>query len=164
MVRAIKESDYKQISDIYNYYIKNTQITFEEELVSESIMMKRGQEITKNYPWVVFEKDGKVLGYAYASRWKSRKAYDFSVETSIYVDIACGGQGIGTSLYIKLLEELKKIEVNAVIGGVALPNESSVKLHQKLGFTKVAEFPAVGCKFGQWLNVGYWQLNLMSVK
>ena len=162
MIRYIKAEDIKDICNIYNYYIENTKITFEEQLVTEDIMKGRVSDILKNYPWIVFEEEGHILGYAYASRWKSRKAYDFSVESSIYVDNKFGGRGIGSSLYKELIERLMKININAVIGGVALPNEPSVKLHEKLGFIKVAQFPSVGYKFGTWLDVGYWQLNLRS--
>lgn len=162
MIRSIKAEDIKDICNIYNYYIENTKITFEEQLVTEDIMKGRVSDILKNYPWIIFEEEGQILGYAYASRWKSRKAYDFSVESSIYVDTKFGGRGIGSSLYKELIERLTKININAVIGGVALPNEPSVKLHEKLGFIKVAQFPSVGYKFGTWLDVGYWQLNLRS--
>lgn len=162
MIRQIKTEDINQICNIYNHYIKNTMITFEEQLITEEVMKSRVSEITENYPWIVFVEEGRVLGYAYASRWKSRKAYDFSVESSIYVDKNSGGKGIGTQLYKELIELLRKSNINSVIGGVALPNDPSVRLHEKMGFTKVARFPAVGYKFGTWLDVGYWQLNLLT--
>ena len=160
MLRQVQISDAAQIAKIYNYYIENTKITFEEELLSQEVMKNRILDITENYPWIVFVDKETVIGYAYASRWKSRKAYDYSVEISVYVDNSYRGKGIGVTLYQKLIEELKKIKINSVIGGIALPNSASVRLHEKLGFEKVAEFPAVGYKFGEWLDVGYWQLNL----
>ncbi len=160
MIRLAKLEDAEQICNIYNYYIKNTGITFEEIELTVSQMEDRINSVLDSYPWLVFEEDGKVTGYAYASRWKSRCAYKYSVETSVYVDYKFNGRGIGCSLMKTLITELKKINVHAVIAGIALPNEKSCRLHEKLDFIKVAQFPEVGYKFGQWIDVGYWQLNL----
>lgn len=162
MIRDARLADAEKICNIYNYYIKNTNITFEEATVTEKEMEERIKGITKNYPWLVYEEDGVILGYAYASRWKDRKAYDFSVESSVYVDCNTGCRGIGSALYKALIEKLGKINVHAVIGGVALPNEPSQRLHEKLGFKEVARFLEVGYKFGKWIDVGYWQLNIKN--
>lgn len=160
MIREVKLSDSKQICEIYNYYIKETDITFEEIPLEIEEMEERIKEITLILPWFVFEEDGNILGYAYASKWKTRAAYKFSVESTVYVNKNLSHKGIGTKLYTELLKELKKRNIHAVIGGVALPNQKSCGLHEKLGFTKVAQFPEVGFKFGKWIDVGYWQINL----
>lgn len=160
MLRAVTITDAKQIKDIYNYYIEFTDITFEEEKLTTCDMEKRITDVTALYPWIVYEENGEVVGYAYATRWKGRKAYDFSVESSVYIKHSTGGRGVGTKLYEELIKELKTLKVHAVIGGVALPNEPSTRLHEKLGFNKVAQFPEVGYKFGKWIDVGYWQLNI----
>lgn len=160
MIREVCLKDAKQICHIYNYYIKETDITFEEEVLAVSDMERRITDVTSSYPWFVYEEDGRILGYAYATRWKSRAAYKYSVESTIYVDRDTYKKGIGSKLYRKLIEELKEQGIHSIIGGVALPNEKSCALHEKLGFKKVAQFPEVGFKFGKWIDVGYWQLNL----
>ena len=89
MIREIKPADASQITKIYNYYILNTSVTFEEESVSADAMIGRITEITEKYPWLVYELEGKVIGYAYASAWKSRCAYRYSVETTVTCKMAC---------------------------------------------------------------------------
>jgi len=101
-----------------------------------------------------------VAGYAYATKWRVRPAYRHSVESSIYLDQSCAGRGLGQLLYAALLDELRRRELHLVIGGIAQPNEASVRLHEKLGFRKVAMFSEVGMKFGRWVDVGYWELHL----
>ena len=108
------------------------------------------------YPWLVAEADDAVVGYAYANRWRERSAYRFSVESTVYLAQHASGRG----LYQALFDELRQRDVHVVIGGITLPNPASVALHEKMGMRKVAEFPEVGFKQGQWLDVGYWQLNL----
>ena len=108
MIRPAKLSDAGALCDIYNTYIVNTTITFEEEPVTVKEMKSRIQNVMKNYPWLVYEERGKVVGYTYASRWKERSAYRYSVETGIYIDSRYAGRGIGTKLKKELLKELKK--------------------------------------------------------
>ena len=124
MIREIEPSDAQQISDIYNYYIKNTIITFEEELILESEMKDRIQ--SSKLPWLVIEKNNEVMGYAFASEWKARCAYRFSVEVSIYLDHKKTGRKIGTPLYEELISRLKKLKYHSLIAGIALPNGSVV--------------------------------------
>jgi L-amino acid N-acyltransferase YncA len=109
-------------------------------------------------PWFVAEMPGEeVIGYSYATPWRPRSAYRFSVETSVYLDVAHAGRGVGTLLYTGLLSALRDKRVHAMMGGISLPNQASVALHEKFGFRKVAHFPEVGFKFGKWVDVGYWQ-------
>jgi L-amino acid N-acyltransferase YncA len=158
MIRNIKSTDAKAICNIYNYYIQNTIITFEEEPVSEIEMINRISSAT--LPWLVFEDSGNILGYAYASEWKARCAYRFSVEVSIYLDHKKIGKKKGIPLYEKLISHLKNLKYKGLIAGIALPNETSVKFHEKFRFEKVAHFKKVGYKFNQFIDVGYWQLDL----
>ncbi len=160
MIRPIRENDAKSIADIYNYYIKNTVITFENDMVSEAEIKKRIKEITANLPWIVYESNNEVIGYAYASNWKSRCAYKNSVEATIYLKYNKKEKGVGTLLYNELLKRIKAKKFHTVIGGIALPNEASIALHEKLGFKKVAHFKEVGYKFDKWIDVAYWQLIL----
>jgi phosphinothricin acetyltransferase len=111
-------------------------------------------------PWLVAAEGDTVFGYAYATKWRVRHAYRFSVESSVYLDKAHSGRGIGATLYRELLTQLRAGGSHLVIGGIALPNAASVALHEKMGFKKVAQFGEVGFKFGKWVDVGYWELKL----
>lgn len=111
-------------------------------------------------PWLVMLEDETLVGYAYATKWRVRAAYRYSVESSIYVAAEHAGQGVGRQLYKALLAQLRERDLHLVIGGIAQPNEASVRLHERLGFQKVAHFSEVGLKFGRWIDVGYWQLKL----
>jgi L-amino acid N-acyltransferase YncA len=160
LIRTATEADAEAICDIYNYYVTNTIITFEEEAVSIEEMNQRICETLEILPWIVLEEDGEVAGYAYASRWKSRCAYRYSVETTVYLSNKLTGKGFGSMLYENLIAELRKSSIHSLIGGIALPNGASVALHEKFGFEKVAQFKEVGWKFNQWIDVGYWELVL----
>jgi len=158
MVRKVLVEDGGQIAEIYNYYILNTTVTFEEQELSETQMKERIEKISSSFPYLVFEENGKILGYAYATEWRVRSAYRYSVESSVYVHKDVHGKGIGKQLYTELLNQLKAKRIHAVIGGIVLPNPISISLHEKFGFIKVAQFKEVGFKFHQWLDVGYWEL------
>ncbi|HEV2701443.1 MAG TPA: arsinothricin resistance N-acetyltransferase ArsN1 family B [Steroidobacteraceae bacterium] len=160
MLRHCTPPDAAQICDIYNHYVRETTITFEELPVPEAEMARRITEISVRLPWMVWEADGAILGYAYAAPWKARAAYRHSVETSVYLAPQAIGRGLGSKLYAGLIADLRHRGVHCVIGGAALPNPASVSLHEKLGFQKVAEFRQVGFKFGQWIDVAYWELML----
>ncbi|MEN6297390.1 MAG: arsinothricin resistance N-acetyltransferase ArsN1 family B [Rectinema sp.] len=159
-IRDVRVEDSARICEIYNYYVESTSISFEEEPVPQQEMARRIEAVSRNYPWLVYESDGEVLGYAYLSRWKERSAYRYTAETSVYVAKGHTGEGIGTALMQALLERVKKLEVHALIAVIALPNEKSVALHEKFGFKKAAHFAEVGFKHNAWINVGYWELVL----
>lgn len=161
VVRAAAMADAGEIAAIYNYYIENTVITFEEEAVSSTDMEARIADVQGHgLPWLVAEYEGQVAGYSYASRWKTRAAYRHSVETTIYLRKGLEGRGIGKALYEALLPILRANGIHAVIGGAALPNPASVALHERLGFEQVATFRQVGFKHGRWVDVAYWELVL----
>jgi L-amino acid N-acyltransferase YncA len=160
-IRQASAADAAAIADIYNHYIRETIITFEELEVSSAEIAKRIAGVSAaSLPWLVLEMQGGIVGYAYASKWQRRSAYRFTVETTVYMAPQFTGNGLGTGLYRQLLVQLKELGLHRAIGGVALPNEASVSLHEKLGFSKVAHFSEVGFKFGQWIDVGYWELSL----
>jgi phosphinothricin acetyltransferase len=160
MIRAATKVDAAAIAEIYNYYVRETVITFEETPVSDNEIARRIAEVIIRYPWLVAERDGAVVGWACATEWKSRSAYRFSVETAIYVAPAQHGRGIGTALYAPLIAELKAQRLHSAVGGIALPNPASVALHERLDFEKIGHFAEVGRKFDRWVDVGYWQLIL----
>ncbi len=161
MIRTATPQDSAAIVSIYNVYVLTTQISFELEAVAAEQMASRMQDVhDAGLPWLVYEEEGRVLGYAYASKWKPRLAYRFAVEVSVYVDQAHCGKKVGQQLYTALLKQLREIGIHTAIGGIALPNVASVAMHEKMGFSKVAHFAQVGFKFDEWIDVGYWQLQL----
>ena len=157
--RAVPE-DAAAICRIYNHYVLKTVATFEEVEVTAAEMTRRMGEVTASFPWLVLEREGEILGYAYAAKWKSRSAYRHSIESTIYLNPTATGQGLGMTLYKDLLNRLRQRPIHTVIGCIALPNAGSVGLHEKCGFQKVSHFKQVGFKFGQWVDVGDWQLLL----
>ena len=157
MIREVKLSDAKAIVDIYNYYILNTNITFEEKQLTVDDMEERIIEKTVKHPWIVYEMNGQVIGYAYLSGWHSRSAYRYSNEASIYLDRNEKGHGIGKKLFANLLEVSKDYGVHTIVSGITIPNAESISLHEKFGFKKIAEFKEIGFKNNKLLNVGYWQ-------
>jgi phosphinothricin acetyltransferase len=162
MIRPATPEDAAPICEIYNHYVRDTVVTFEEHPVGTEEMARRIADIVVRLPWLVWEEGGRVLGYAYASPWKVRAAYRRSVEASIYLAPEATGRGIGSSLYRAIIEDVRRRGIHCLIGGAALPNPASVALHEKLGFEKVAQFRQVGFKFGRWIDVAYWELVLES--
>jgi len=161
MLRAATVADAAAIAEIYNHYVLHTIITFEEEAVTETEMAARIAEVLGlKLPWFVWEEEGRVIGYAYAGKWKSRCAYRYSVESSIYLSKDATGRGLGTKLYVALIDALRAKGIHSIIGGVALPNPASVGVSEKLGFQKIGQFKEVGWKFEKWIDVGYWELIL----
>ena len=161
MIRPVQLSDGDQIAEIYDYYVTDTIITFEEDRVSDADFIIRIQKaLDAGMPWLVAEVEGQIVGYAYAGQWRGRVAYRYTVESAVYVARDKTGEGIGSSLYRALLDELEKLEMHCVLGGIALPNPASVQLHQRLGFEKVAHHREVGRKFDRWIDVGFWQIQL----
>jgi L-amino acid N-acyltransferase YncA len=162
-IRDASVEDAESIASIYNHFVLTTAISFEEAEVPVMEMAGRIADLqASGLPWLVAELDGVVAGYAYATKWRARHAYRFSVETSVYLAPDQAGKGVGTALYEALLMRLREAGYHLAIGGIALPNAASVALHEKLGFEKVAHFKEVGFKFGRWTDVGYWQLVLST--
>jgi phosphinothricin acetyltransferase len=158
VIRQAQPQDAEAIAAIYRHYVLNTTVSFEEVPPDAEEMARRVQAVqASGLPWLVAELDGEVAGYAYATKWKERSAYRFSVETSVYLDHEARGKGLGSALYGQLVELLQAAGIHALIGGIAQPNEASVRLHEKFGFEQVAMFRQVGRKFDNWVDVGYWQ-------
>ncbi|MCW8195500.1 N-acetyltransferase [Proteobacteria bacterium 005FR1] len=160
-LRPVKAADAEAMVAIYNHFIETTVITFEEQVITTGEMQRRIADVQKaGLPWLVVEDDSALAGYAYAAPWRTRSAYRFSVETTIYLHPAFANRGIGTLIYNQLLTDLKACGMHLAIGGITLPNPASVSLHERCGFEKVAHFKEVGYKLGEWLDVGYWQRKL----
>lgn len=160
-IRDASAGDAAAIAAIYSHYIAHTAVSFELEPVDGGEMRARLQEVrTQGLPWIVAEEDGRIVGYAYATRWRARAAYRESVESSVYLAPDAAGKGFGRALYDALLPALRNAGLHTVIGGITLPNAASVALHEALGFVHVGTFREVGHKFGQRIDVGYWQKML----
>ena len=159
-IRDAQARDAAGIAAIYSHYVAQPAVTFEFEAVPPSAMAQRIADVQDaGLAWLVAVDGDAVLAYASASPWKaSRAAYRYAVETSVYVDPARAGEGIGMRLYAALIDRLREDGIHAVIGGILLPNDASIALHERLGFEKVAHFREVGWKHAQWIDVGYWQL------
>lgn len=159
MIRDARQEDSQAISDIYNHYVLNTAVTFEESpTTAKDIEDRIVQTFADDLPWIVIKNESsEVLGYAYASKWKGRCAYKYSVEITVYLHPKQGGQGLGTKLYERLFALLREKGFHVVIGGITLPNPASIALHEKFGLSKAGHFKEVGYKFGKWTDVGYWQ-------
>lgn len=161
MIRPATARDAEAIVRIYNYYILNTVVTFEEQVVSANEMAKRVESVqSAALPWLVSEQHNRVVGYAYAGQWHRRSAYRYSAECTVYLEPDATGRRLGTELYDALFPILRSKGVHTVIGGISLPNDASVALHEKFGMSKAAHYKEVGFKFNRWIDVGYWQVVL----
>jgi phosphinothricin acetyltransferase len=160
MIRPVKAADAKAITSIYNYYIKETAITFEEIPLSIGEMEKRIADISAVFPYLVWEEEGEVTGYAYIHKYHERSAYRFTLEDSIYLKNGREGKGTGKVLFAALLDAAKKHGAHVIMSLITVPNDRSVALHEKFGFVKKGQFDEVGFKLGKWRDVGYWELLL----
>lgn len=160
IIRDVHIDDARQLVDIYNYYVLNSVITFDDVPLKVQAFEEKITTIKEGFPFLVFEEEAKILGYAYAGKWRQKPAYKNTVEITVYLKKGEVGKQIGTKLYADLLNQLRKQNIHAIIGGMTLPNKASVRLHEKFGFEQVAHFKEVGLKFNKWLDVGFWQLIL----
>lgn len=161
MIREATEQDAEVLAEIYNYYVNNTSITFEERAVSSDDIVERiNKSHESGLPWLVALEGQKVIGYAYSVKWSDRAAYRYTAEVSIYLSHRAKARGWGTKLYQALFSNLRNRDLHIAIGGIALPNPASIALHEKFGMKKVAHFKEVGYKFGEWIDVGYWQVQI----
>lgn len=159
-IRMVTRDDAAQILEIYEPIVLETPISFELAPPSIDEMCARIARVTAQYPWLVCEIDGAVAGYVYGSRWRERAAYQWSAEVTAYVHPGHQRAGIGRGLYTALFDVLTAQGYRMALGGIALPNPASVRLHESVGFTHVGVYRAVGYKFGVWHDVGWWQRPL----
>ncbi|MDP5158613.1 MAG: GNAT family N-acetyltransferase [Flaviramulus sp.] len=160
MIRRFEIEDTQQLLDIYNYYVLNSTATFDDIELDIETFSEKLSLINRDYPFLVFEDNNQLLGYSYGSKFRPKPAYNKTVEATVYIKNGNFGKQIGSHLYTELLRLLKLENYHVVLGVLTLPNEGSVKLHEKFGFTQVAHLKQVGFKFGNWQDVGFWQLNL----
>lgn len=160
LVRVAREEDAEELLNVYAYYVKNTAITFEHEVPTLEEFTCRIKETLNNYPYLVALVDGKVAGYIYAGRFRTRASYAWSASTSIYIDKQYHRLGIGKMLYAELENILVKQNVVNVYAGVADPIEedkyltrNSEYFHEAIGYQVVARYHECGSKFGRWYNL-----------
>lgn len=159
-IRPVNDHDIERITDIYNWYILNTIITFELTVIRPEDMYQRVHEKLRTYDWIVGEVDHEIVGYAYYGAFHARAAYNHTVETTIYLAQNHLGKGFGTSLYRELIDLARAKNFRELIGIIALPNSSSTTLHHKLGFREVGMLQKVGYKFNRYIDVGIWQKSI----
>ncbi len=163
VIRLATEGDIPSINAVTNWAIVNTAAHFSVEPEADEPMLEGWRRTHEMFPWLVAEDDaGAFLGYAKASAWNGRCAYNWSAEVTVYVHREHHRKGVGRALYGRLFEILRAQGYRTLIGGITLPNPASVALHESMGMRKVAEFPSVGFKFGTWMSVGYWAIELVD--
>ncbi|WP_228035285.1 GNAT family N-acetyltransferase [Oculatella sp. LEGE 06141] len=160
-IRRVKDDDIMRITEIYNWYISNTTITFETETISPLEMKKRVQEKVAKHDWLVGEFNQEIVGYAYYGSFRSRPAYNHTVELTIYLAQESIGKGFGKSLYDELIKSAEKHGFRELIGVIALPNLKSTMLHQNLGFEEIGVLKKVGYKFDKYIDVAIWQKSIL---
>ena len=163
-IRLATEDDAEQIAAIYDHYVRSTFISFELDPPDTNEMKQRLRTISQRWPWLACISNGEVLGYAYASEHRTRAAYQWSVDVTVYIRPRFHRAGIGRALYSALLLLLKLQGFFNAFAGIALPNPASVALHEAMGFRPVGIYRSVGYKLGAWRDVGWWQLPLQDVQ
>lgn len=160
LIRPIQKGDIVETLAIYRPYVEQSVTSFEYVAPSESEWLERIEKTDAEYPWLVIEFENKVIGYAYASKHRHRTAYNWSVESAVYIDQNFHGFGIGKVLYSTLFDILRLQGYRNVYAGITLPNAKSVSLHKSMGFYEVGIFKKIGYKFGAWHDTGWFQLHL----
>ncbi|TRO94368.1 N-acetyltransferase [Glycocaulis profundi] len=160
LIRPATPADAPAIHAIYAPIVAETAISLELEVPDVAEMARRIADISAEFPYLVAELDGQVAGYAYASRFRTRAAYDASVEVTVYVGEAWRGRGAGRALYAALFERLEAMGRHAAFAVITLPNDDSVRLHEAAGFEPAGVWREAGFKFGRWHDVGCWQRRL----
>jgi len=162
-IRGARPEDAAAIAAIYAPYVLGGTVSFETEAPDAEAMRVRMTASDGLYPWMVAtngEDDSGVLAYAYAGRWRDRPAYKYVVETSVYVAGPVVGQGVGRLLYEALIDTLRAQGFTQAIGVISLPNDSSIRTHEAVGFRRAGMYREVGFKQGRWIDVGFWQCGL----
>ena len=160
MIRKVKRMDAAAITAIYNHYVLHSVATFDTDPVSESAMWEKVSQIAAKYPCWVEEEAEEVIGYCYAHPWKEKDAYHTTLETTIYLDPAHTGKGIGKRMMEQLIADCRTRGFRALVACITADNVGSCHLHERLGFRKVSHFVQVGQKFDRWLDVVDYELLL----
>lgn len=161
-IRTASRQDLQRLTEIYNHYVLTTAITFDLEPFTEEQRVAWFDEHAKTgrHRLLVADEDGRVIGYASTGQFRVKRAYDTTVETSIYCAPEAVGRGVGSALYRALLAALRGEDINRLAAGITLPNEASIALHRRFGFTQVGVFSQNGRKFGRYWDVAWFERPL----
>lgn len=159
-LRVATPDDAEPIAAIYAPFVRDTVISFETTVPDTAEIAQRITATLETHPWLVAEEAGRVIGYAYASQHRSREAYRFSCDVTVYLADGARGRRLGTRLYTELFRLLRAQGFRNAFAGIALPNPASVALHESIGFRRLGIYRDVGFKLGAWHDVGWWQLVL----
>jgi len=166
-IRDVRTTDAERLTEIYSYYVEDTAVSFEYKTPTVQEFGNRIEKISRKYPYLVCEDEGRITGYVYASAYSTREAYDWTVATSIYVDRAYRRKGVGKALYAALEERLKEQGIVNLLAGVAycekedeFLSHDSIDFHAKMGYEKVAQMKQVGKKFGRWYDLVWMQKRI----
>jgi phosphinothricin acetyltransferase len=159
-IRAARQADCKEMLEIYAPFVETTAVTFELETPDLLSFEARFRQVSAKYPWLVYTENEIVLGYAYAASYRERKAYQWSVETSVYLSPNTRGKGIARMLYSNLMQKLSDLGYFTAYAIITLPNEASCRFHEKFGFENLAIFPEAGYKLGGWHNVRWMRYKI----
>lgn len=162
VIRPVEPRDAEEIQAVYAPIVETTHISFELTAPSQEEIARRIKETAERLPWLVAVEDHRVIGYAYAAPHGTRGAYAWAVDTSVYLDGAVRGRGVGTALYGDLLGRLRALGYVSAFAGIALPNAASVALHKRVGFEATGSFPVAGFKLGRWIDVSLWRCALAA--
>ena len=161
-IRLISAADIQEVLNIYAPFVLNTAITFEYEVPTIAEFRERVHTITSEFPWLICVVNGKIAGYTYANRFRHRTAYQWSVESAIYISPQTQSKGIGKALYATLFDLLRLQGYVNVYAGTCIPNDKSVALHRKMGFKEIGTFSKIGYKHCKWHDTLWFQLNLSA--
>lgn len=162
LIRLASSADAAAIQQIYRPIVRDTHISFEHKTPTVSEIAARIDATLAQYPWLVCELDERLAGYAYASAFRARAAYQWTAETTVYIHADYQRRGFSRALYTSLLAVLRRQGYCSALGVIALPNEASIRAHETLGFRQVGIFKNVGHKAGAWRDTGWWQLELRA--
>jgi len=163
MIRMATPNDAAGCQTIYAPIVRETIVTYEVDPPSVEEMRRRIEAVLPLFPWLVDEQEGMIIGYAYGSQHRSRTAYQWSVEVSVYVHESHRRQGVGRRLCVALLDRLRGQGYRTALAGIGLPNMASVELHRDIGFSHVGTYHNVGFKMGRWLDTDWWELSLQDL-
>lgn len=163
MIRMATPADAPAVQEIYAPIVRDTATSFEYEIPTVEEMRRRIEATLEKHPWLVCERDSRVIGYAYAGTHRARAAYQWTAEVSVYVAADARRGGVAFRLYTALFDELRRRGFHMAVAGITLPNPPSVALHERMGFVPLGVFHEIGYKFGAWRDVGWWEMKLQTL-
>lgn len=163
MIRRVKDEDAKELAEIYNYYIRKTEISLELKEVSVSEYLDRIHRVTSFYPWLVYEEDGEILGFAYLDKFNTREAYATTADLSIYVNHKKKHKGIGKALYSEIEKLGLSLGICKIISLITSTNRTSISFHKKMGFSKLCVIKDVAYKHGKWVGVSFLEKTIQAI-